>query len=129
MGLARMEWRVAQTDSDWERLLLFQIRATDLPEPVTQWRFHPTRKWRLDFAWVPGQNGYNGTDKVAVEVQGGIWMHKGGHTTGTGISRDCEKLTEASILGWRVVLVTPEMIEDGRALDAIQRIMGGSDGN
>ena len=106
-----------QTDSNWERILLFQIRATDLPEPVTQWRFHPTRRWRFDLAYP---------DKlIAIEVQGGIWR-KGAHSSGMGITRDCEKACEATILGWRLMPVTPEMIQDGRALNAIERMMGGS---
>lgn len=63
-----------------------------LPGPVAEYRFHPVRKWRFDFAW-PGQ-------RVAAEVDGGQWKAGGGrHNT----DRDREKLNVAAALGWRVL--------------------------
>ena len=85
-------------------------KAIEGPEYEEEFRFHYTRKWRLDFAW-PRQ-------RVAVEIQGGIWMRKGGHNTGRGISRDAEKLNEAQFLGWRIFQLTPEMI----TIDNLERI-------
>ena len=61
-------------------------------------KFHPSRKWRFDFAdW---------DNQVAVEIEGGTWMRRGGHTTGSGYQKDTEKYNEAVKLGWRVLRYT-----------------------
>jgi very-short-patch-repair endonuclease len=85
-----------------------------VPEPVREYRFHPKRKWRFDFAW-PAR-------LVAVEVEGGTFSG-GRHSRGKGFEADCEKYAEAAILGWRVLRVTTAMVNDGRALDLIERAM------
>src|SRR5690606_39740371 len=51
-----------------EDALALHIRAHKLPEPVREYRFHPERRWRFDFAWPDL--------RVAAEVEGGI--HIGG---------------------------------------------------
>ncbi len=56
-----------------------------------------------------------GTPTLLIEVHGQIWR-KGGHSTGAGITRDCEKLNLAIVNGFRQLSFTPEMIADGRAL-------------
>lgn len=71
-----------------------QCRAFDLPEPVAEFRFHPDRRWRFDYAW-PDR-------KVAVEIDGGVWI-QGRHNHPTGYLRDMEKLNAAAELGWRVL--------------------------
>jgi hypothetical protein len=63
---------------------------------------------------------------VAVEVVGGVWI-KSGHTTGSGINRDCLKMSMAAAVGWRVLPVTREMIEDGTAIELIAQALGVSD--
>ena len=75
----------------------------------------PGRRFRYDFAM----------HNLLVEVQGGIWGHMG-HSTGTGITRDCEKLNLAVIEGWRVLHVTAEQIKNGQALHWIQRCLTAS---
>lgn len=72
----------------------------------------PGRKFRFDFA----------CHNLLIEVQGGIWV-RGGHSTGTGISRDCEKLNLAVLEGWRVFHVTPQHIKSGEALAWIQKAL------
>ncbi len=62
-------------------------KAKRLPIPVAEYRFHPTRKWRMDWAW-PDQ-------RVALEIDGGVWV-RGAHGRGTGIVRDQEKGREAA---------------------------------
>ena len=78
-------------------------------------RFHQTRKWRFDFAWPD--------IKVALEVEGGTWAG-GRHTRGKGYEGDCEKYSEAAILGWCVVRATTNMCQDGRAFDLVERAIG-----
>ncbi len=60
----------------------------------TEYLFHPTRKWRFDFA--------NPTNKIAVEIDGGAWVG-GRHNTGSGFIADMEKLNAATCLGWKVL--------------------------
>ena len=73
-----------------------------LPPPEVEFKFHPTRKWRFDFAWS--------NKAVALEVDGGTWMRKGGHVTGSGYLRDREKDNEAMRCGWKVYRFTPEQL-------------------
>ena len=68
------------------------------PAPEFEWRFHPERKWRMDIAW-PGQ-------KVAIEVDGGIWI-AGGHNRGAQMKKDWEKRNAATAMGWKVFHCEP----------------------
>jgi len=63
---------------------------------------------------------------VAVEVQGGVWT-QGAHSRGSGVQRDCLKLSMAAAVGWRVLPVTREMIEDGTAIEMIALALGVTD--
>lgn len=72
-------------------------------QPVREYQFDPTRKWRLDFCWP--------LVKVAVECEGGSWTG-GRHTRGVGFQADCEKYNRAVELGWRVLRFTPTMLEN-----------------
>ncbi|MCP4540619.1 MAG: hypothetical protein GY832_26070 [Chloroflexi bacterium] len=98
--------------SDGEQSLAFQIEALGLPEPEREHRFAPPRRWRFDFAW-PARN-------LAAEVEGGTWA-RGRHTRGAGFEKDCEKYNEAALLGWTVLRFTTQMVNDGRALETIER--------
>ncbi|MEW6507202.1 MAG: DUF559 domain-containing protein [Bacteroidota bacterium] len=63
-----------------------------------EYKFHPTRKWRFDFA-LPNQ-------KVAIEFEGGVFLPKARHTSMVGYSKDVEKYREAVLLGWKVLRYT-----------------------
>ena len=105
----RAAYRVKQPD--YEAVLGVQVMMTGLPTPITQHKFHPTRRFRFDLAWPDHM--------LAVEIDGGIWTG-GRHTSGAGYRRDCIKGNEAIILGWRVLHVTPDMVTDGTALQYIE---------
>lgn len=94
-----------------------QVQLAGLPKPVGELHFHPTRRWRFDWAW-PDQ-------KLAVEVDGGLFV-RGRHSRGRGSENDMEKLNEALILGWRVLRVSTDMVADGRALGFIERVFNGA---
>lgn len=81
-----------------------------LPVPVAEYRFHPTRKWRFDWAW-PEQ-------RVALEVQGGIFS-SGRHVRGAALLKEYEKLNTAARLGWRVLYCTPAQLTNGEILDDV----------
>lgn len=98
--------------TDLERALLSQIElfcdARDLPLPENEYKFHPARKWRLDFAWPDL--------KIAIEAEGGQWS-QGRHQRGQGFADDCEKYNHAAALGWFVYRFTTDHINNGAALD------------
>lgn len=101
-----------------EKQMLAQIAGTpSIPTPQTQHLFHPSRKWRFDFAWPQ--------EKIALEVQGGVHTG-GGHVRGNGYNNDCEKNNEACVMGWRVLAVTTDHISSGQALDWLRRIFSPS---
>ena len=81
-----------------------------LPMPVTEHRFHPSRKWRFDYAWPDA--------KVALEVEGGVWTG-GRHTSSAGFLKDIEKYNAAARLGWRVLRCTPKTL---LTLDTVEAV-------
>ena len=103
-----------------------QLRAAGIPEPVTEHKFYEgkmwvkvktgkkkgqmvykTRLWRFDYAWP---------DKmIALECDGGLWV-KGRHVNPLGYLGDLEKLGEAFALGWSVLRVSPQQLENGTAV-------------
>lgn len=82
-----------------------------------EYKFHPDRKWRFDYA-IPEY-------KIAIEVEGGVWkkttytdkdgkeltIQGGRHTTGKGYINDLEKYNTATAMGWAVFRVTPSQIK------------------
>ena len=100
--------------SDIEAQFMFQIRAYGLPAPEREFRFHPTRKWRFDFAYLDRM--------IAVEILGAVWT-QGRHTRGGGFTKDCEKYTEAAILGWRILHFTSAQVEIGDAVGKLERAL------
>lgn len=105
--------RVGRVGSVGENLLEAFLRAELITGWEREYHFHPTRKWRFDFAWP--------AEKVAVEVEGGVWSN-GRHTRGSGFIEDCIKYNEAVVLGWKVIRVTTEMVRSGVAIDYIKRM-------
>lgn len=97
--------------SDLEELFAFQMKAAKLPEPTREFVFHPTRRWRFDFAW-PDRT-------LACEVDGGEWV-RGRHQRPGGFRKDAEKFSTAAAMGWLVLRVTGSMVEDGSALTLIE---------
>jgi very-short-patch-repair endonuclease len=88
-----------------EAVFFALVKRARLPEPVTEHRFHPTRKHRMDFAWP--------AHKLALEVEGGVWSG-GKHGRGSGIVKDMEKSSLAAAQGWRIIRVTPsELCSEG----------------
>jgi very-short-patch-repair endonuclease len=66
-----------------------------------EFRFHPSRDWRFDFAFPE--------HKLAVEIDGGQWQTHGGRHSRDS---DREKLNQAAVLGWRVMHYSGSMLDD-----------------
>ena len=88
--------------------------------PERQAALVPSRRFRFDLCWP--------AVRLAVEVQGGIFLPKGAHTSGKGVTRDCEKAALAMIEGWRVLPVTGGQVRSGLALKWIERLLLRSSG-
>lgn len=92
------------------------VRSDLKLEIVKELRFHPTRRWRFDYA-IPEY-------KIAIECDGGVWMKGGGaHSRPQNILRDMEKLTQASLLGWTVIRRTPEQLKTIETLEMIKQVV------
>ena len=101
-------------DSELEMMLVTRLERAGLPTGVGQHPVVTGRQFRFDRAWPEHM--------VAVEVQGGVWTN-GAHSRGSGVQRDCLKLSMAAAIGWRVLPVTREMIEDGTAIELISQAL------
>ena len=121
--------------SDLERAFETKIKWYKLPEPVAEHRFHPTRKWRFDFAYPE--------IKLAIELEGGTFgvtcpqckgrgcpaCHNGRvmgrHSRGEGFEKDCEKYNAAAALGWRVLRFTGGMLKENPAacIDQVKALL------
>ena len=77
-------------------LKLLQTKFKDV-EVMKEFQFHPTRRWRFDYAFP--------TLQVAVEVDGGVWTG-GRHINPAGYINDMEKLNTAASMGWLVLRIT-----------------------
>lgn len=84
--------------SDRYPLMLHVLRRI-ASDAVAEFRFHPDRKWRADFA-IPSA-------KILIEIDGGVWSG-GRHTRGAGFVGDMEKLNAAAVLGYRVLRFQPK---------------------
>lgn len=98
--------------SKLEQQFALKAKLLGLPDPERELKFHPTRKWRFDFAWP--------AVKIAVEIEGGNFSRgKSRHTTGKGYEQDCEKYNAAAALGWIVFRLTGDMVKDHRGTDLL----------
>jgi very-short-patch-repair endonuclease len=79
------------------------VQAAGLPPPEREYRFHPVRRWRFDYAWKQQQ--------LAVEIEGGTWQG-GRHSRGAGYQQDAEKGNTALSMGWKLLRYTPGMLKD-----------------
>ncbi len=77
-----------------------------------EYRFHPERKWRFDFAFVD--------KRLAIEVEGGTAYGKSRHSKGEGFDNDAEKYNTASAMGWTLFRFSANMINSGKAILFVQ---------
>ena len=96
------------------------ICKTDLKvECVKEYKFHPKRRWRFDYA-IPDH-------KIALEVEGGVWTG-GRHIRAQGFLGDMEKYNTATLMGWRVFRTTPDDLLKMVILNMVkQAILGNYD--
>lgn len=101
-----------------EDSLMFQFQAVGL-NPIRQYKFHPNRKYLADFGFPEF--------RLIVEVNGGIWLAKSGHNTGTGIIRDYKKSNCAQLMGYIYLQFTADEVNNGEALAMVEEYIGRSE--
>lgn len=95
---------------------------------VKEHRFHPTRRWSFDYAFI--------AERLAVEYEGGMFSGTGakrcalckrlpsaGHFAINRIKTDAEKYNTAATMNWAVIRVLPTMVDDGTAIETIKRAL------
>jgi very-short-patch-repair endonuclease len=97
-----------------EQVLAYQCMADKLPPFELEYRFIPTRKFRLDIAWP--------SLRVGVEIDGGVFSRQA-HGSITGILRDMDKHNELILAGWRVLRFTPAQVRSGDAIEGLKRLL------
>jgi very-short-patch-repair endonuclease len=83
---------------------------------IKEYKFHPTRRWRFDYA-IPAH-------KIALEVEGGVWS-QGRHTRPKGFLGDVEKYNTATLMGWRVLRTVPDALISGATLKMLKEAIEG----
>ena len=81
---------------------------------LEEYKFHPTRRFRFDFA-LPRL-------RLAIEVDGGIFTG-GRHSRGLGQEADMVKGHEATLLGWSVLHFSVRQVKSGYASQIVMRVM------
>lgn len=77
--------------------------------PQREFVFHPSRKWRIDFAFPD--------KKLAVEVEGSVHRIKGRY------AGDIEKYNALSRMGWTLLRYSAKMIHAGTAISEVMEVL------
>ena len=96
--------------SELEAEFALQLRAEQLPEPETEYRFHPPRRYRFDFCWP--------THRLAVEIEG----H--GHQRYNRYGSDILKYNLAALDGWRLLRLTRKQLDDLTGVEMVREALG-----
>ncbi len=102
--------RRPKRQSDREQEFLTHWIALAGPRLEPQFMFHPTRRWKLDWA--------HPASRVAIEIHGGIWIG-GRHVRGLGFAGDRLKMNAALRLDWKVFELTTADLADDRVFAEI----------
>lgn len=109
-------------ESKLERKAYQQIIDAGLPEPVREFKFHPVRGWRADFAWP--------SHSLLLEIEGGVWLvttgqHGKGHAHPERFEQDVEKYNAAALMGFHVLRATARTIQNGNMIADLEQFFSG----
>lgn len=100
--------KIINNDTDRSKFSKWELAFAELWEEYYpsidlyfNYSFIPPRRFRFDFASLDS--------KVAIEINGGNWIN-GRHTRASNLSDEYKKLNLATLNGWRVFILSPEMI-------------------
>lgn len=86
------------------------------PELTKEYKFHPHRRWRADYALVDA--------KVLIELEGGIYSN-GRHSRAAGFLGDIEKYNAASMLGYVVLRLGTGQVDHQHVTEIIDWLRKG----
>jgi len=102
--------------SEPENELAKQLYAAGIHNFQRSVRFIPGRKFEADFFFP--------TLRLVVEVDGGLWMAKGGHTSGVGAKRDRERDILAYLSGRVLTIrVATDHVKSGEAIGWLAQLI------
>ncbi len=123
---ARKKNKPSQTDGEFKKakaavqkgydaeIVLMFFKEHKLPVATPEFRFHPERLYKFDFAFQE--------QMVALEVEGGVFKG-GGHTSIKGFLKDIHKYNLATVMGWRVLRVVPSELCMQETIDMLKEIL------
>jgi hypothetical protein len=83
------------------------------PELTKEYRFHPHRRWRLDYYHAPTRTG--------IELHGGVWS-EGRHVRGNGFLGDLDKMNAAQMQGLVVLQLGTGQVDHQHVTEIIDYI-------
>ena len=95
-----------------EPWVITRLKALGIPEPETEYKFCPDRRWRIDYCWPQ--------HKLAVEIEGGVWNY-GRHNRAVSFLKDMEKYNKLALMGFSLLRFTPQQWGNGEAALTIQK--------
>lgn len=99
---------------DYKQEFLLGLKAVGLPEPEREVRFHPERKWRLDYCF----RDRNKRIVLAVEYEGQQFdANKSAHQSHTAFSSNVEKYNSAALAGICLLRITWRDVKSGKAIE------------
>jgi len=99
-----------------EETFALHLKLDRIPKPEREYTFHPTRRFRFDFAWPK--------IKLAVEVDGGVHSN-GRHNRGKGFEEDLINMNEAILHGWTVLRFSTSQVNQGMEIDVLKKFLLG----
>ena len=106
--------KTKKKNTDPEQMLSKQMYAEGIRGYRRHVQFITGRKFEADF--------YFPRIKLVIEVDGGLWMKRGGHTTGVGALRDRERDMLAYIKeGIMTLRVGSDHVKDGSAIEWLKQ--------
>lgn len=100
--------------SEGEELFALNCKVLGI-EFEREFVFVPGRKFRADF-YIPAA-------KLIVEIEGGTWV-SGRHNRGFGMATDASKYNLATLLGYRLLRYTTDMVKRGAAMGDLEALLG-----
>ena len=97
-----------------ENLMDDHLRLAGIRGYLRNATFIEGRRFQADF-WFPRL-------RLALEVDGGVWMKQSGHTSGVGYTSDRVRDIEALLQGTLTVRYTSEQIRSGYAIETFKKI-------